>query len=311
VDEMKKNLAILISVGLVLVLLSQIEMQDIKDIFLIAKLEYIMLGFLTFTVAYVLRALRFYVLLEGKIGFNTLLKISCAHTFANTILPARTGEVSYVYLTKKYKVDTGTGIATLIIARFMDFIILSLFFVLSALMVEGLTPLFKGLMWAVAGSMSIAVITLIGLFYFKEKLVEVLKKILPTKINFIQYLLRKTEETVLSLEKLRSKKILLKSLVVSFLIWIFPIASVYFFFLSFGIELGLAEVALATCLASLLPLFPFYGAGGFGTVEAAYAAPLMIFGIEKGHAIVASFGVHILGLLYVSAIGIIALTRIK
>lgn len=307
---MNKKLVLLISIGLVGVLLSQIGVEDMKRVFAGVELKYIGVGFGTMSVWYVLKALRFYVLLGGKIDFYTLVKITCAHNFANTVLPARTGEVSYIYLIKKYNVNTGTGIATLIVARSLDFIVICLFFIGGALMIGELPHPFAGVIRIVAAGMLLVVMFLIGLFYLKERLVGTVKKVLPTRVNIIRYLLRKAEETVESMEKLYSIKIVANSVAVSIILWVFPMASLYFFLRAFGIELGAAEVVVLSCLLSLLPLLPFYGFGGFGTTEATSTALLVLFGVEKGYAIVASFGAHIVALLFVLVVGIISLARL-
>ncbi len=58
----------------------------------------------------------------------------------NNLLPARTGELSYVYLLKtEQKITTGEGLATLVIARIFDFIIISIFFLPLFLFIKNLT----------------------------------------------------------------------------------------------------------------------------------------------------------------------------
>jgi len=67
------------------------------------------------------------------VGIRDLFKIVCVHNMMNNLLPARTGEVSYIYLINKvHERDISEGIATLVVARVFDFIVISgIFFVQS------------------------------------------------------------------------------------------------------------------------------------------------------------------------------------
>ncbi|WP_269849783.1 lysylphosphatidylglycerol synthase transmembrane domain-containing protein [Methanosarcina horonobensis] len=90
---------------------------------------YLVLGFFLYVLSYLLRGLRFHILLDKKISLTDLFHIVCVHNMVNSILPARSGELSYIYILKKYHdKSTGEGVATLMVARVLDFITISLLF---------------------------------------------------------------------------------------------------------------------------------------------------------------------------------------
>ena len=60
-------------------------------------------------------------------SLTSLFALAAAHNLYSNVLPARTGDISIVYLAKKYlDIDTSKGMASLILARAFDFIVLGL-----------------------------------------------------------------------------------------------------------------------------------------------------------------------------------------
>ena len=309
--NLKKISIILISSLLVLLLLSQLNFQDVLSTLTVAKPMYVLAGFVLFSLGYLARTLRFYILLR-KVSFKDLFNVVCAHNFANAIMPVRTGELSYIYLIKKFDINTGTGIATLIVARTLDFISIFLFLIISILSLERLPYLIGEVIWIIAGGMLLITVFLIGAMYSGEPVVGFLKNLTKKmRIGFLEYSLRKAVETMEAVKILRSKRTMLTSGISSFIIWFFLISSTYFFLIAFNVGLTFREAILIASLVNLVPILPFYGVGGFGTVEATFTILMMSFGVEKSHAIIASFGAHIVGLIYVTVLGTVGMYKLR
>lgn len=85
--------AIVITVVLVALLLSQISIGDVAKTLTSIESIYLVIGFILYLCSYFFRALRFHILLNNKDSIKHLFSIVCAHNMANNILPARTGEV--------------------------------------------------------------------------------------------------------------------------------------------------------------------------------------------------------------------------
>ena len=94
-----KIFAVLITIVLLFLLSSQINPDDviitlknINPLFLIA-------GFILYTGGLtVLRTWRFHILLNKEVSVKDLFPITCVVNMMNNLLPARTGELSYIYL---------------------------------------------------------------------------------------------------------------------------------------------------------------------------------------------------------------------
>ncbi len=159
---MKKRLAklsaVVISVALVAILLLQIQIGDIITTLADIDPLYLIVGFVLYACSYFFRALRFQVLLNGEVGIRNLFNIVCVQNMANNILPARTGELSYIYLLKKlHNITTGEGFATLLVARVFDFFAISLLFFISALMIQDLPDIIMKMVWIITFFMALIV----------------------------------------------------------------------------------------------------------------------------------------------------------
>lgn len=133
---------IVITVILVAILLSQIELiyvfKAVKNISPI----WLIIGFILYNFCYFFRALRFHILLDRKISIKDLFFIVSLHNMTNSLLPARTGELSYIYLVKKSgDISTTKGVATLAIARVLDFVTITIIFIVSIFFIFRELPL--------------------------------------------------------------------------------------------------------------------------------------------------------------------------
>lgn len=170
-ENIAKISAIVITVVLVAILLSQISIGDIAKTLLSINPIYLVIGFILYLCTYFFRALRFHILLNKKVSIKDLFTIVCVHNMVNNILPARTGELSYIYLLQKYhNKKVGEGTATLFVARVFDFISISLLFFISALMIQDLPDIIIKGVWVIAFFMVLIVISLIVLLYFGSDL---------------------------------------------------------------------------------------------------------------------------------------------
>lgn len=288
---------------LVIILLYQIDIQDVVDTLINIEPIYLIAGFGIYLISYLFRSIRFNILLNREIGIKDLFNIICVHNFINKILPARGGELSYIYLlTKLYGKSTGEGIATLAIARIFDFITIALMFSVSAMFIENLPNLIANVIWIMSGCMVAGGLILVGFIYFNSEFMCAINSfVIKTNIkrfDIIQYLLHKADETVDNFGIIKSKHTVVQIGAVSIGIW----ASMYLVYsllvYAFGINLSIFEIIVIVSFVSLLPLLPFYAVGGFGTTEATITVVMISFGVLKENAIVVSFSIHIIGIIY-------------
>ena len=301
--------AVIITIVLVAILLSQISTEDVVKTILSIEPTYLVIGFILYLCTYFFRALRFHILLNNKISIKDLFLIMCVHNMANNILPARTGEISYVYLSKKlHNISLGEGVATLMVARVFDFITISFLFFVAVMTSKDLSDIITNAIWVIAGLLIIVVLMLFYFVYFGEKILYVCIKIIQRlglgQKRGAQYLLRKTNETAQSFETMKSKRVVVWTGFVSILIWVSAYSMDYTLIYAFGIDLSVSKIMIIASFSALLPLLPFHGIGGFGTTEATLAVTMIAVGVSNNLAIVASFGLHIIGIGYVLILGI-------
>ena len=303
------SIILMISIFLVLFLLTRITIDDVKTVLSAVQPIYIVLGFGIYIGSYIFRTIRFYFLLDKKVRLKDMFTIVCVHNMVNTILPARTGELSYIYLLKKYKIPLEERIATLATARIFDFIIIAFFFLVSVIFLKDLPGIIQNIFWIIAICLVVLVVILCGLLYYSEYFITIIIKLsVKLKINRYQVtnrILKIIENTISSFKIIKSRQIILKSIIFSICIW-GAMSLLYFIFLkAFNIDLEFFEIIVIVSFIAFLPLLPFYGVGGFGTMEVAITFFLVAFGVDEAIGIVASFGIHIIGLLYVIVLGLI------
>ena len=315
-ENIVKISAVIITFILVAILLSQISIGDVAKTLTSINPIYLVIGFVLYIFTYFFRALRFHILLNNKANIKDLFTIVCVHNMANNILPARTGEVSYVYLSKKlHNIPVGEGIASLMVARVFDLITISLLFFVATMCVKDLPEMISNVILILAGFLVLVVLILIGLTYFGEQFMKVIKNIISrlgwNRFQVAEYLLRKGDETAESLGIIKSNKIIIGTSVTSVAIWILLYSANYFWITAIGINLNIWVVIFGVTFSFFTVILPIQGIGGFGTIEGGWTIGFVAMGISKEMAIISGFIVHIIGfvcLLIMGVYGIIAYT---
>ena len=112
--------------GLLLALLvvwSDVDLKDAGARLRSLPLSAFFLALATHVGVYCLRAWRFRLLIpaETRPGYRRVLVLSAAHNMASYLLPAKTGEASWVvYLKAQCGVRASAGLASLVVARMLD-----------------------------------------------------------------------------------------------------------------------------------------------------------------------------------------------
>ena len=308
--------AVGITIALVAILLSQIGVSDVITTLAGIDPLYLIAGFVLYICSYFFRALRFHILLNKEVGLRDLFNIVCVHNMVNNILPARTGELSYIYLLKKlHGRKTGEGIATLFVARVFDFIAISLLFFISALIIRDLPEMIIKAVWVIAFFMVSIVILLITLLCFGNSFINLVRNFFRRfnleKKYFVDYLLRKGEEMVEHFEEIKTTGKIIELVIISVGIWLFLYSLNYTLIRAMDINLYFFAVLLGSTFAIFTTVLPIQGIGGFGTFESGWAVGFVTMGLAKEVAISSGFGYHIMILIYFMILGCYGILRIK
>jgi uncharacterized protein (TIRG00374 family) len=311
-----KILALLITVILLALLFTQINLEDVITTLKNINPLYLIAGFILYTFSYFFRAWRFYILLNAEVGIRDLFNIECVHNAINSLLPARAGELSYIYLLKKINnKTTGEGIATLVVSRIFDFIALIFLFFIATVMVKDIPTNIIAVLWIIAGFTLFLVIILVLLLTTGKKFVILIQKT-AEKLHIennrgVNYLVRKGFETVESLDKIRMKKSMPALMASSLLIWGVNYFLVYLLMAGLNFQISLLFVVLGGTFIVLTSILPIQGIAGFGTTETVWTLVFVPLGLSVDQAIISGFCFHIIMILYFSVLGIYGAIKIK
>ena len=307
--KLAKLSAVIITVVLVATLLSQISIGDVTKTLTSINPIYLVIGFILYLCSYFFRALRFHILLNNKISIKDLFSIVCVHNMANNILPARTGEISYVYLSKKlHNIPVGEGVASLMVARIFDFTTISFLFFVSAIFIRNLPDIVSKIIWIIIGLLVFVLLLFFALVFFGEIFVDMIRRVAnginALRFSSVQYLLRKGDETVQSFKLMNSKKLFGCVFVTSMMIWCFQYSMLYILAKGMNISLAFWCMIFAVTFVFFTTILPIQTIGGFGIIEGGWALGFIIMGISKEIAISSGFGFHAILYMYFLILGL-------
>lgn len=263
---------------------------------------------------YLLRALRFRLLLPpaSRPPFGHVLAVSSAHNLAAYVLPAKTGEASFVvYLKGLCGVRGAESLASLLISRLLDLATLS-GGVGAAALVLGLVEGDGARAWALPlGGVLLAAALALGLLCLRSDW-------LPTGARELARLLRldrrglgaklaaATEQVAAALREAGRGGRLLAGALVSLPLWV----GVFLFYavLARGLGIGadLAHATFGSGLAIAANLLPVNGLAGFGTQEAGWVVGFGLLGVPRDLALSSGLGAHLVQLANVILFGLLA-----
>lgn len=312
-----KILAVLITIVLLTLLFTQVDLGDIIRTLENVSPVFLLCGFILYTCNYLFRTYRFHILLNKDVNIKDLFHIECVHNMMNNLLPARTGELSYIYLLKsEHDKTTGEGLGTLIIARIFDFIVISGFFLLFFLLVRNLTLDFSILIEIGIVILFLLVVFLLGLLFYGNSIVKPFKArahyINFTSFRMGDYIIKKSEEAIESFEKFKVCKIRMHISVIMLSIGIWILTYSLFYLLAVGMEIYLepVQILFASSFAVFSTMLPVQGIAGFGTVESGWALGFIAVGATSEVAINTGFGFHLILLLFSISLGIFGYANI-
>lgn len=304
-----KIVVVIFTILFVIILFSQIQLAEIIKILTKIEFKYILFGFILYVISYLFRTLRFYILLNRDVRFRDLFSVVCLYNIANNIMPARTGELSYIFLMKKHDTKVGVAIATLIVAKIFDIITISILLFISAISFK-MPIIMEKAMWAIGLLILIVDFALVIMLFQSKVFLLILNKILIfLKLNdgrFVEYITRKLDEMVVAINQLdRSQFILIVP--ISIVIWLTLYYISYILVIGMGINMSFESVMFASTLTVLTTILPVQGIAGFGTFEGGWTVGFLAYGITKEIAISSGFVVHSISIIYFCFLGLIGL----
>lgn len=306
-----KAAAVLITIVLLAILLSQVNVADVVTTLTSSNPLYLVAGFFLYACSYVFRTLRFRFLLNGEVRMRDLFNIVCVHNMMNNLLPARTGELSYIYLLNKvHGRNTGEGIATLVIARVFDFIAIGGIFLCAVVILQRLPDAAtQSALYALIAVLLSVVIIIILLKSDKSKILVAIGNLFgrykQDKNPVGGYILCKLHEAADSFDALSSAdmRFHLKVFTTTFGLWVSLYTFYYCMALAMHMDIGYIPAVFASSFAVFTTVLPIQGVGGFGTIEGGWAIGFILVGVPDTVAVASAFGFHLIMLIYTTLFG--------
>jgi len=303
-------------------MLKQVSFADVIKAFLgIYKPSLIIGLILMFSIDY-FKAYRSKILIgSDRIGIGDMFVVSLIRNAFNMVLPARTGELSYVYVLKrKFRFPVEIGVSTLMVALIFDTVVVFLMIVISIIIV--------GINRFAISSTSVILIA-VGLFIVALLILVFLYKIIrfftgifnwinsKTRIGknkAVQYIYKKLVDTNENIKIIQKRKIYWKVFLASIATRVLKFTSYYFLIHAIlkpmGYEfsnLSYWVIFLATVAAEISAVLPTHALAGFGTYEGAFALAFVALGFSSEISIIVGFNYHIINLIFTVTLGIIAM----
>ena len=303
-------LAIAASSIIVALLLWQVTLSELVRILRETSVGWFCVAVVFYVTATVIRATRFALLMRVPVRrLCDLLAVAFAHSVSNNILPARTGELSFVYLMKSnFGSPLARGAGALVLMRLLDYLQVMLFFVLIAVVALGSLPGdTRFIVAATAVSFVLAIVALGIVIWFSQHRFQCLTRFVPDRIRE-QWVASKVAGAALEMinvfAMLKESRAILMLAWQTSLVWVAYFGMYHCLLLAVDVHVAPWQTVIASTFSVFAMAVPWVTPAGFGIVETGWAAGLMLVGLQKEVAIASSFAVHILTLFAVLPTGI-------
>jgi uncharacterized protein (TIRG00374 family) len=309
----KPNWMLIFSILLTLVVvgyvLASLDWETIWAVLENLQWLWVLAAFLAFGVSYLLRSLRFKLLLRAEaIPFRQLFSLSCLYGMFNYLLPARTGELSLpILLNQRHHLNLAAGSAVLLIVRFYDFLAISVLLPFVLLFYWGVLPVWLRLS-LIAFCLGVYLIGLV-LYAVQRRPAWVARQeaslAAGSALNLPQRIYRFFIRLLVSLRQVQSSTTHWTLLLVTIAIWLFIYTNFYFLVLALGYSITYYEAIVLSIIMIPMTILPVQGLANIGTHEAGWVLALSMFGQSAATALIIAVGSHVLLLFFVLIIGLV------
>ncbi|HNB86386.1 MAG TPA: lysylphosphatidylglycerol synthase transmembrane domain-containing protein [Anaerolineales bacterium] len=251
------------------------------------------MAFLAYLLNIFLRALRFTNLIYSRpVKWIELVPVSALHNILMYLMPAKTGDVAYIFLAKdRLDLSLTEGTATLLAARYYDFSVV-------ALVLAILLPFSKKDMpvWIFESSVIFCLLILLGtigilLFLrFSKPATDnqpVGEKTLITRIRAAW------TKFIAGLREIQNHGAHGRVALLTAGIWLCVYSNFYFATRSMGLPVAFYHIAIISIVMIPLTLLPLQGFANIGTHEVGWTSVLVAFGYPYKTALAIAAGSHL------------------
>lgn len=300
---------LLLSVLFLFLALKDTDLAEIRNAFREAKYWPMVPMLLSIFGFYWLKAVRWSVLLSPsfEVSGRQLAPAMMAGAAGNNLLPAHFGELVRVYFAgEKFSIPKSTVLATLVVERLFDIIVVLLLFSLALLAAGYSSIYYGGAVMLLFAAFSILIASVL-LARFTDQFVSIIdSKFTFVSVDIRQKISQQIKYLGSGLAALSKKNLYLSVITNTVVQWLCHAACFYFSLLAFDLEVSplIGVVILGFTVVGLtLPTSP----GFFGTIEYCYVLALTAIGIDASTAVSAAIFYHLPAWLGVTFIGLVLL----
>jgi glycosyltransferase 2 family protein len=281
---------IVIGLAVLALLLSRLNTGDLRDLWARARPAWLLVGLGCYALMQVVRGWRLHTLTRGALPAVRLAAISCIQNLLLTLLPMRSGEISFVaLLAREERVGVAWATKILVAVRLLDLaVVLGLFLV--AVGVPGVVPpVVRATALPVAGLLMLV----IGMLMWPQTLGRLLRPPVMwltsrrpvARLRGAEKLRTGLEHAVTIADPEHFRRSLPLLWLQSLLLWALAMGLNYSVAAALGTGLSLLAVMYFATVLIVSSVLPIHGLGGYGPHDAIGAALLVSLGLPAQTAI--------------------------
>jgi hypothetical protein len=301
-------LSAILSVALLAYLLWNLDWEILRVAFADIRWGWLGLALLAYLINIFLRAMRFANLIYSRpVQWLELVTVSALHNILMYLMPAKTGDVTYIFLAKdRLDVSLTEGTATLFTARFYDFSVVAAFLAILLPLSRDEIPdwifipamLFCGLVLLVT-------LGILAFLKFSKPTLESFSSLTETQkqASGLQKIRAAWNKFILGLREIREHGAHGKVALLTAGIWLCVYSNFYFATKSMGLPVAFYHIAIISMVMIPLTLLPLQGFANIGTHEVGWTSVLVAFNYPYKTALAIAAGSHFVLLLSVLVSG--------
>jgi uncharacterized protein (TIRG00374 family) len=288
-------LGLAVSAFFIYLALPGLHLPDVVEALQTANYWWLLPGILVYFVGLWVRTWRWQYTLRplAHVPLKTLFPDVCIGYFGNNVFPFRAGELLRSYVLKKQTgIDISSSLATVIIERVADGLVM-IMFVFLALPFAPMPPFFRNAVIVMTVAFSVATILFIWMARdpqrFERVYIAVAGVLLPDRVRAITDGFYK--RFMLGLSSLSSPSDMTAIFLTSVLIWLLETVKYWFVMHAFDFTVGFVVLMLMNGLVNLATTLPA-APGYIGTFDTPGIMTLTAFGVDPSVAASYTFTLH-------------------
>jgi len=302
---MKKNQTIIyiisaiLSVALLAYLLLNLDWEILRVAFSDIHWGWLALALLAYLLNIFLRALRFTNLIYSRpVKWLELIPVSALHNILMYLMPAKTGDVTYIFIAKdRLDLSLTEGTATLFAARFYDFAVVAFFLLILLPISKDEIPDWIFLPAIIfCGLILLGTLGILAFLKFSKPNPRVTQ---TQKRPVLQKAFAAWNKFIIGLREIQSHGAHGKVALITAGIWLCVYSNFYFATRSMGLPVAFYHIAIISMVMIPLTLLPLQGFANIGTHEVGWTSVLVAFDYPYKTALAIAAGSHFVLLLSV------------